>query len=351
VTEDHRLRLAFAGLHPEQVERLLSEGSARRALAKVENGQIGSPVARAAARVPADQRRRELERLGITVVFRGGPGYPEALQGRQNAPDSLFVRGSVAEGPAVAVVGTRRCTIYGRRLARSYGRAVAKAGWPLVSGLARGVDGAAHEGTVDVAGQGIAVLGSGIDVLYPAEHRALAQQLVDNGGAIVTEYPPGTPPEGWRFPPRNRIISGLSGAVVVVEATVKGGALITASAALEQGIPVFSVPGDVDRDSSRGCNLLIRDGAHPVLDPDDLVEELELVLGPAPRGRRRGGVPADVDLPNDVIAAIEGIGVGQSVDEFAARAGVDAVAALVLVGLLEANGLVCREGSLLTRAP
>jgi DNA processing protein len=119
--------------------------------------------------------------------------------------------------------------------------------------------------------------------MYPREHAELARRLIADGGAVISESPPGTPPEAWRFPPRNRIISGLVAAVIVVEAAVKGGALITAETALRQGRQVFAVPGDISRASSAGCNLLIRDGAFPVLEPDDLIESLELVLGPAPQ--------------------------------------------------------------------
>ena len=157
-----------------------------------------------------------------------------------------------------------------------------------MSGLARGIDAEAHLGTVDAGGPGVAVLGSGSNVVYPAENRGLHDRLIEDGGAVVTEYPPGTPPEPWRFPPRNRIIAGLSAAVVVVEAAVKGGALITAAAALDQGKAVLAVPGDVGRPASEGCNLLIRDGAVPVLGPDDLVEAVSLIVGP-PRARLRPG--------------------------------------------------------------
>jgi DNA processing protein len=225
-----------------------------------------------------------LAKAGIGVVVRGGDGYPGRLAELPDGPPVLFVRGVFPELAAVAVVGTRRCTEYGKRLAAEYGAAIAEAGWCVVSGLARGIDGAAHHGVVAAGGRGVAVLGSGVDVMYPAEHAGLARRLVEGGGAVVSEYPPGTPPEGWRFPPRNRIISGLASAVVVVEAGVKGGALITAGYALAHGRPVFAVPGDVRRATSEGCNRLIRDGAHPVLDPDDLVEELSLVLGPPRAG-------------------------------------------------------------------
>jgi DNA processing protein len=206
----------------------------------------------------------------------------------------LFVRGQIPTLPTVAIVGTRRCTTYGRHLAFEYGGAVADAGWCVSSGLARGIDGAAHKGVTSAGGVGVAVLGCGVDVAYPAEHAALASALVSGGGGVITEYPPGSPPEPWRFPPRNRIISGMAAAVVVVEAAVTGGALITAGYALTQGRVVFAVPGDIRRASSAGCNLLIRDGAHPVLDPDDLIEELSLVLG---QPVARGGGPSRVAAP------------------------------------------------------
>ncbi len=282
-TADDRLRLAFAGFHPERLARLLAEHGPHRSLQMVLGGAGGRfDRAAQAASVDAATRRGELTGLGVVPRFRGGPGYPSRLAGIVDAPDVLFVRGEIPDRPAVAVVGTRRCTAYGRQLAGEYGVAITAAGWVLVSGLARGIDGAAHTGTVAGDGLGVAVLGCGPDLLYPPEHRFLAERLVATGGAVVTEYPPGAPPEPWRFPPRNRIISGLAAALVVVEAAVTGGALITANYALTHGIPVFAVPGDVRRATSTGCNLLIRDGAHPVLDPDDLVEELSLVLGPPP---------------------------------------------------------------------
>ncbi|HUP16681.1 MAG TPA: DNA-processing protein DprA [Acidimicrobiia bacterium] len=205
------------------------------------------------------------------------------LVGVSQAPSHLWVRGSLPSMPGVAIVGTRRCTEYGRTIARTLGHAVASAGWPVISGLARGIDAAAHTGTLDAGGEGFAVLGCGVDVIYPAENRGLAGRLLENAGGLISEYPPGTPPAPFRFPARNRIIAGLSGAVVVVEAAVTGGALITARLALDQGIDVLAVPGDINRATSEGCNLLIRDGAHPVLSSEDLIESLERILGPSPR--------------------------------------------------------------------
>ena len=335
-----RLRLAFAGFHPERLARLVAEYENESAVVRgIDSGAVTLKAdARAAVLVPAACRRRALRRGGIDFLERDHSDYPQHLADLSGAPPGLFVRGLLPAAAGVAVVGTRRCTAYGKRLAFSYGRAIAAAGWPLVSGLARGIDGAAHRGTVKAGGIGVAVLGSGLAALYPREHAGLAEELISSGGAIVSEYPPTAAPFGWRFPPRNRIISGLSCAVVVVEAGVKGGALITARLALEQGVDVFAVPGDVERDSSRGCNLLIRDGAHPVLDPDDLVEELALVLGPP-----HGPVGHSVAKLDAVLELIGGHG-EVSVDAVAAQMKLPVAEVLVRVVGLEAAGLVEFDG-------
>jgi DNA processing protein len=213
------------------------------------------------------------------------------LVGVSPVPSKFWVRGNLPSGPGVAIVGTRRCTEYGRTIARKLGHYVAAAGWPVVSGLARGIDAAAHAGTVDGGGQGFAILGCGVDIIYPVDNRGLAGRLLASGGGLISEYPPGTPPAPFRFPARNRIIAGLSAAVVVVEAPVTGGALITARLALDQGKDVLAVPGDIGRATSEGCNLLIRDGAHPVLSGEDLIESLERILGPSPIG----GSPIEIE--------------------------------------------------------
>jgi len=286
VSRQALLRLAFAGVHPGRLRRAVAgAGSPERLVRMAEGGGGDLPdLAKVEVARSAVERAVELARLGVNVVQPGDAGYPDRLVIYEDAPPNLFVRGAVPPGPTVAVVGTRKCTAYGREVAHAYGVAIARAGWVLASGLARGIDAAAHEGTVAAAGRGIGVLGCGIDVRYPRTTHHLQKGLIEHGGAIVTEYPPGVRPEAWRFPPRNRIIAGLADAVVVIEAAERGGALITAHRAAEYGVPVFAVPGDIDREASRGCNLLIRDGAHPVLDPADLIEELALVDAAA--GRR-----------------------------------------------------------------
>jgi DNA processing protein len=214
----------------------------------------------------------------IRLLNPGAEGYPAGLMDLERPPP-IFLRGGLVDRPHIAVVGTRRCTGYGTRIAAEFGRYFGQAGWVTVSGLARGIDAAAHRGTLEVQGSGLAVLGCGINTVYPKSNSDLLRGLLDAGGAVVSEYPDSTPPERWRFPARNRLIAAMSAAVVVVESAVTGGALITATLAAEIGRPVFSVPGDIDRPASVGTNLLIRDGAVPVLGPADLVQALALELG------------------------------------------------------------------------
>lgn len=262
------------------------------------------------------------------LIDSGSEGYPVGMLDLEDRP-SIYVIGRLDVAPGVAVVGTRRCTRYGIDLAESFGQAIARSGWTTVSGLARGIDVAAHRGTLRAAGHAVAVLGSGIDVCYPGENRNVYDRIVDSGGAIVSEYGPGVPPDRWRFPARNRIIAAMSAAVVVVEAAAKGGALITARLAAEIGRPVFAVPGDVDRKASEGCNLLLRDGAHPVLGADDLIEELEIVLGvDARKVADRGTVPSG----------------GAAVEDLASSWGLTVGEALVRIGKLELAGELRRDG-------
>ena len=329
-----RVQLAFVGMHPDRRADLEQRyGSPEAVLEAIRKGRIEVPDrARRAGMVPADERRAELAVAGITISLR--EELPEHLAGLPDAPDLLFVRGVVPSEPGVAVVGSRRATSYGVSLAHSYGVALAQAGWPVVSGLARGVDGATHRGVVDAHGRGVAVLGCGPDVWYPREHEELGRALIANNGAIVTEYPPGTPPNGWRFPPRNRVISGLSGIVVVVEAARTGGALITARKALAQGRDVFAVPGDVDRSTSEGCNRVIRDGALPVFDPADLIEAVSLVLGPSRAPEPADGMPTANPPIDDLV--------GRTIDDLVGERPVSEV--LARIARLEALGVVRREG-------
>lgn len=246
----------------------------------------------------------------MRVVERRGDEYPEALLRLGDPPARLHIAGALPTQPAVAVVGSRRCTRYGASLARDMAASIARAGWTVVSGLARGIDTAAHLGALDGGGPTVAVLGCGIGRWYPASNRQLGERILESG-AVVSEYPPGTEPAPWRFPARNRIIVGLSVAVVVVEAAEKSGALITARLAMEHGIEVFAVPGDLDRETSRGTNRLIADGAHPIIARNELVEALERVAGPSrPYERIEGPVSGPMFIHE--IAAALGVTIGEA---------------------------------------
>lgn len=218
-------------------------------------------------------------RLGVSPVTLVDPRFPALLASIPDPPPIVWIRGEPATlgAPAIAIVGSRTATPHGLSLAAKLSADLASAGFVIVSGLARGVDSAAHAAALSVGGKTIGVLGCGIDRIYPAEHRDLAQNM-EHAGAVVSEYPPGVPPLPHHFPLRNRIISGLSAAVVVVEAPEKSGALITAATALEQGRDVMAVPGPTTGGRNRGGHLLIRDGAKVVESADDILQELGTVL-------------------------------------------------------------------------
>lgn len=224
----------------------------------------------------------ELERvdqLGIKVLTWDSPNYPSLLINIPDPPPVLYVKGEMLSRDewALAVVGTRRSTVYGREATRALVNGLAAGGVTIVSGLARGIDTHAHEIALDAGGRTIAVLGSGVDIIYPAQNRKLAERVVENG-ALVSEYPLGTKPEGGNFPRRNRIISGLSLGVLVVEGSKRSGAMITADFAAEQGREIFSVPGNILSRNSDGPNQLIQHGAKLVTTIGDILEELNLTM-------------------------------------------------------------------------
>ena len=214
---------------------------------------------------------------GFDVVCWEDPDYPASLKHINHPPPILYLAGRFvdADKTSVAVVGTRRPTSYGKRLAQELGMTLARAGITVVSGLARGVDAEAHREALRAGGRTVAVLGSGLDRIYPPENRGLTQNI-QKSGVVMSDYPLGTPPEAVNFPPRNRIISGLSRAVVVVEAGGKSGAMITASFAADQGREVFAAPGSIYSPQSTGTNSLIRQGARPLTDPAEILEFLNI---------------------------------------------------------------------------
>lgn len=267
-------------------------------------------------------------------VSRGRPGYPPLLAELHDPPARLYLRGGPAEilaRPSVAIVGARSCSLYGAQVARELARELAGAGVVVVSGLARGVDGEAHRGALAAGGLTVAVLGCGIDRDYPRAHADLARRVSENG-LVVSEYPPGIEPSPWRFPARNRIVAGLAGATVVVEARRRSGALITADFALELGRDVFAVPGEITSGLSEGTNDLIRQGAIPLLAAADVFEAMGIEPEPP-------GPPASVSPEADAVWGVLQDGV-LTLDEISRTTGVGAAEVAVALTELELAGLV-----------
>ena len=337
-------------MHPGRIYNLVKKAADPvGAVRMIETGRVKSkPAAREAVGVPAERRMEELRAAGISVVLLGTEQYPPWLAAIPDPPDLLFVRGDLTTLPGVAVVGSRRATRYGLNLAKTLGGAMGRRGVVVVSGLARGIDGAVHQGVVEAGGPGVAVLGSGPDRWYPAGHRRLGEAVLESGGAVVTEYPPGTIPEPWRFPVRNRVITGLSRVVLVVEAAPGGGALISARLGLEQGREVLAIPGDINRATSRGCNELIRDGAVPILGAADLLEFLESegMIHPLAEDQQDSapeGMKGDLE---------EAIGeTGATLEILTERLGWPLSRLLVRVGELESEGRIVREGAVIRLKP
>lgn len=227
--------------------------------------------------IDLDQLLDSILEKNVTVLTLLDHDYPDLLREIDQAPPVIYLKGALTPTDAfsVAVVGTRKVSEYGQQVTRDTCTYLAARGLTIVSGLARGVDALAHQHALKAGGRTIAVLGSGVDVIYPPEHRKIASAIIENG-ALISDYPLGTQPEGVNFPPRNRIISGLSLATVVIEAGDRSGALITADFALEQGREVFAVPGNVLSPVSRGTNRLIQNGAYAMISPQDVFDVLNL---------------------------------------------------------------------------
>jgi DNA processing protein len=276
------------GVGPQRLRLIIATfGSAQAALAappsKLQTLEgIGRAAATAIKEACADDGARvlsQLRALGARALIRGQPEFPPQVEEIPEPPSVLYVWGdmSLLTKPSVAFVGSRDHSTYGAEAARVLASAVARRA-VIVSGMARGIDAIAHAAALDAGGRSIGVLGNGFGVVYPAANGELYQRMVRNG-LLITEHPPGERPHAGSFPKRNRLISGLSRAVVVVEADVKSGALVTANEALEQGRPVLAVPGPITSRTSAGCNKLIQQGAKPVLCAADILEELGLASG------------------------------------------------------------------------
>lgn len=274
----------------DRLASLLGAGPPSAAWRRVAAGGVGAAWATAASTTSVAAVAAAHRREGVTVHIHGDPGYPAALADDHEAPPVVLRQGSPAalRGPRVGIVGTRRATGYGRDVARQLGRELSEAGVGVVSGLALGIDGAAHDGAVAArAAPPVGVVGSGLDVVYPRRHAELWRR-VRAAGVLISEAALGARPEPWRFPARNRLIAALSDVLVVVESHLAGGSLHTVRAAAERGVTVMAVPGPVRSPASAGTNRLLADGCPPACDARDVLVALALeTAGPSPRTDRR----------------------------------------------------------------
>lgn len=283
---------------------------------------------------PAAEEERA-RRCNARIVCWNEPDYPASLKNLYDPPLALYVCGDCAalSRSGVAVIGTRNATRYGLETARRFGYQLASSGYSVISGMARGIDGEGHRGAVEAGGITIGALGGALDRFYPEENRKLARKVVECGGAIISEYPFGRAPDRQTFPMRNRIVSGLSSGVLVVEASMSSGTLITVDQALEQGKPVMAVPGRIDSPTSQGCHKLIRNGARLVTCVDDVIEE----IGALPHVASKAALDLSAEAPGAKASAPSPTlseeeerimkafgGEDKFIDELAASTGIDA---------------------------
>jgi len=284
---------------------------------------------------------------GVTILSDDDPAYPRALREIHDPPGILFVRGEILpqDALAVAIVGSRHATQYGLQQAERLAGSLARAGLTVVSGLARGIDGAAHRGALAAGGRTLAVLGSGVLNMYPPEHAALADDIARQG-AVISEAPPRSPPLSGAFPQRNRIITGMSLGVLVIEASTQSGALISARHAMEQGRDVFALPGRVDNRMAHGCHRLIRDGAKLVETVDDILEELGPLVAPAADAAGEAvHHPAELllnELERQILAVIPSD--PTTIDAVVVASGLPTAQVLSTISVLEMRRLLRRLG-------
>lgn len=305
--------------------------------------KLAERVVQVRSTVNLDEYVNRIENSGISILIRDDPQYPAHLKEIDQPPPVLYLRGgfSTEDAWAVGIVGTRAVTPYGRQVAEELATVLAQNGVTVVSGLARGVDAIAHQAALKAGGRTLAVLGSGVDRIYPHEHRSLAEKIFLQG-AVLSDYAPGTPPDSANFPPRNRIISGLSMAVVVVEAGDTSGALITAEFAVEQGREVFAVPGSIYGLQSKGTNRLIANGAKSLLSPQSVLEALDLTRNVERREIRRA-VPADATEATLLqVLSAEPV----HVDEIRSRVGLPIESVSAALTMMELKGMVRQVGGM-----
>jgi DNA processing protein len=347
---------ALPGIGPIGLNQLLEgfDGDPRAALSSDRRrleAVIGQRPAAVAAirdwRAHFDPAREEarMEKSGVVFLTGGDPGYPALLGEITDPPVGLYRKGNyLFDNPCVAIVGSRRATAYGQSIARRLGAELAQRGFCVVSGLARGIDTSAHEGALSAGGRTAAVLGTGIDVIYPPENLGLYRRIAETG-AVLSEFPFGRAADRDSFPMRSRVVSGICEAVVVVESDMWGGAMTTAKFAGEQGRLIFAVPGRIDQSTSGGSNQLIKDGATLLTSVEDLLQEIQYLGGLRPAPIAGAAAEPPKDLGGDearVLYHLRG-DASQTPAELTAQTGLSERAVSAALALLETRGYIARR--------
>lgn len=346
---------------PISLNRLLAEfdhdpirilGADRRRLEAVRGigPESSAAIANWREHFDLERERVRLAQAGAHFVTPRDEGYPKLLREIHDPPIGLYQKGDYAfDRPCIALVGSRRTTLYGQTVAEKLARQLAGMGFCVVSGLARGIDTAAHEGALAVGGRTVAVIGTGLDIIYPSENLGLYRRIAESG-AVLSEFPFGRKADRQSFAMRNRIVSGMCEAIVVVESDVDGGAMITARFAGEQGRLIFAVPGRIDQPTSAGCHQLIRDGATLLTSVDDILSELNYLEGLRPAAiPPKPGAAAEVtgapELAADEKAVLEQLRGGSmaAADDIAAAAGLSIAGTSAALMMLELKKLVTRH--------
>jgi len=354
------LRLAIAELPPRKLRELLEAYDYDPARLFAEDplhwamnvpGLLEKQAARLSAvkRGSVDEALEKIERIGARILTLDQPGYPTNLRQISDASPILFVRGELCADDrfSVAIVGSRRATPYGLSIAERFGKELSARGLCVVSGGARGIDTKAHSGALAGGGRTIAFIGCGIDIIYPSENGRLYNEMVSSGrGAVVSEYAPGVEPEPWRFPARNRLISGMTMGTLVIESPVDSGAMITATDAANQGRDVFAIPGPIDTGRNGGCHKLIQEGAKLVETPQDIFEGLGLLMltpGDEDLAAKNAYPPTPADIAPEQRRILDMLTLQpQIVDSLIGGSGLAAPQVVGVLTILEMRGLARR---------
>ncbi len=345
----------FSGIGPIKFEKLLKHfGSSENAwkasgadLEKILKTSLTAKFEVFRKEYDAENYLKQLEKQKIKFICLTDKEYPPLLKNIPNPPIVLYLKGNAKilrfaqnDNRAVGIVGTRHITSYGREITEMFASELAVAGLVIVSGMAYGVDGVAHKSTIGAGGKTIAVLGNGVDQAYPRENQKLYEEILDSGGLIVSEYPPGTPPSVGSFPARNRIVAGMSDAILVTEGASDSGSLITANFGLEFGRKVFAVPGPITSSLSAAPLRLIEKGAKLVVSPDDLTRDLGLKINDLKKNEKKFA-----GLNNDEKKIVEMIeNESLSFDEIVRRLKIDSSKAGSLLSVMEMKGIIKNSG-------